>query len=170
MPKRAPNRLITAWLVVGLTRGLQAQTGTVAGTVVADGSQRPLAGAQIVVEGPAGRVVVTDGSGAFRVAGITDATVVLSVRLIGYRPIVDTVRVGSANLRYALVERAVELSSVVVTGTPGSAEKRQLGTSVATVDVVDVLARTSVPTVEGLLLGRAPGVSIIGTSGQVGAG
>jgi altronate dehydratase len=41
---------------------------------------------------------------------------------------------------------------------------------VAAVNVSDVVAQNAVPTVQGLLNGRAPGVDVIATTGQVGAG
>jgi TonB-linked SusC/RagA family outer membrane protein len=148
----------------------QAQSGTVAGVVVAGGTQRPLAGVQVGVEGVAGRGALTDGSGRFNIGGLTGDRVVLNVRFIGYRPVVDTVRVGATDIRIALAERVLELDQLVVTGTAGGSEKRELGTSVASVKVADVMAQTSVPTVEGLLNGRAPGVNIIATTGQVGSG
>src|SRR5262252_8610624 len=137
---------------------LHAQEGTVAGTVVAQGNQRPLPGAEVGVVGPAGRGTVTDASGRFRVTGLTGPTVVLSVRVLGFRPVTDTVQVGTTNLRFEMVERAVELNSVVVTGTAGGAQVRELGTSVAVVNAADVQAQTAVPTVQGLITGRAPGV------------
>ncbi len=157
-------------LLMTLPHGVRAQAGVVAGSVVAAGTQRPLPGAQIAVAGQAGRGAVTDGSGGFRITGLTGTTVVVNVRLLGYRPVTDTVRVGATALRFTLLERALELSTLVVTGTAGGAEKRELGTSVASVKVSDVMAQTSVPSVEGLLNGRAAGVDIVGTSGQVGAG
>ena len=67
-------------------------------------------------------------------------------------------------------ERALELNQIVVTGTAGGAEKRELGTSVSAVNAADVMAQTSVPSVDALLNGRAPGVVVLPGSGQVGAG
>ncbi|MFL5615883.1 MAG: SusC/RagA family TonB-linked outer membrane protein [Gemmatimonadaceae bacterium] len=147
-----------------------AQTGSVSGTVIHEATQRPLGGVQVGVAGVAGRGAVTDGNGRFTIAGLSGETVVLSVRYIGYRPVTDTVRVGRTDIRIALAERALELDQLVVTGTAGGSEKRELGTSVASVNVANVMAQTTVPTVEGLLNGRAAGVNIIATTGQVGSG
>ncbi|MFI5312273.1 MAG: SusC/RagA family TonB-linked outer membrane protein, partial [Gemmatimonadales bacterium] len=157
-------------LLLAAPQAARAQTGAVEGTVVAEGSRRPLPGAQITVVGVPGKGAVSDAAGRFRIAGLPGTTVILNARLLGYRPVTDTVRVGSMAVSYVLSERALELSTLVVTGTAGGAEKRELGTSVAPVNVVDVMAQTSVPSVEGLLVGRAPGVTVIPTSGQVGSG
>jgi TonB-linked SusC/RagA family outer membrane protein len=159
-----------AVLLFAIPDAARAQGGAVSGTVIATGTQRPLAGAQVVVTGVAGAGATTDAAGRFSIPALAGPTAILSIRLIGYRAVVDTVQVGSTNLRISLTETALELNSMVVTGTAGGAQKRELGTSVATVNVADALAQTSIPTVEGLLNGRAPGVDIISTSGQVGSG
>ncbi|HEY2064616.1 MAG TPA: carboxypeptidase-like regulatory domain-containing protein, partial [Gemmatimonadaceae bacterium] len=148
----------------------RAQTGTISGSVVAEGSQRPLANVQVTVEGEAGRGAVTDAAGRFRIAGITGTTVTLNARLIGYRPATRTAQVGATDVRFLLSERAVELNQVVVTGTAGGEQKRALGTSVAQVNAVDVLANTSPPSIDALLNGRAAGVAILPGTGMVGAG
>lgn len=159
-----------ASLTFATAHHLHAQTGVVQGTAVSEGSQRPLAGVQIAVSGVAGQGAVTDESGRFRITGLSGSTVVLDVRAIGFRPQKDTVRVGATDLRLVLTTRAIELDQIVVTGTAGGAAKRELGTSVTTVNAADVVASTGVPSVEGLLNGRAPGVTVMPTSGQIGAG
>jgi TonB-linked SusC/RagA family outer membrane protein len=166
-PKSAAVSVALLCLLAHVAR---AQGGAVSGTVVAEGTQRPLGGVQVVVAGTPGKGAATDGSGRFTITGLAGPTVVLVSRFIGYRPATDTVRVGTNTLRIALSERAVELNQMVVTGTAGGAEARELGTSVASVNAADVTAQTAVPSVEGLLNGRAPGVDIIATSGQIGAG
>lgn len=160
---------ITFALLLVVPAGAHAQGGVVQGTVIAAGSQRPIAGAQVGVVGTT-LGAVSDASGRFRITGVTGASAVLNARLIGFRPVTDTVRVGDTGLRLVLAERALELDALVVTGTAGGASKRELGTSVAGVSVSDVLSKSSVPSVESLLLGRAPGVNVISSSGQVGAG
>ena len=69
-----------------------------------------------------------------------------------------------------LSERALDLDALVITGTTGGAQSRELGTSVVAVNAADVVAQTAIPSFEGLMRGRAPGVNIISSSGQVGAG
>ena len=148
----------------------QGGAGAVAGTIVAEGSQRPLPSAEVSVVGAPGRGAVTDPSGRFRIPNLTGTTVVLTVRLLGYRPVSDTVRVGSTDIRIALAERAVELNQIVVTGTAGAMQVREVGTSVTSVNAADVVTQAAIPSVEGLLNARAPGVDVIATTGQVGAG
>src|SRR5207302_3354729 len=79
-------------------------------------------------------------------------------------------RVGSTDLQFAMAERVVELDQVVVTGTAGGEQKREVGTSVAQVNVAEVTAKQVVPSVDALLNGRAAGVTILPGTGMVGAG
>ena len=161
---------ITLLCALAVPLGAGAQTGVIAGTVVVEGSQRALAGAQVAIADVAGKGAVTDAAGKFRITGLSGTTVTINVRAMGYRQVTQSVTVGTTSLRIAVQERALELNAMVVTGTAGGAQKRELGTSVAPVKVSDVLLNTAVPTMEALLNGRTPGVTVIQTSGQVGAG
>lgn len=141
----------------------------VAGVVVAEASGRPLPDAQIQVEGTSNGAA-TDAAGRFRIGGLTGTQVRLVVRRIGFRPTTITARVGDQAVRVALAERATELSQVVVTGTAGVAEKRAIGNAVSQVNVADVVQTQPVRNVADLLTGRAAGVSVVGSTGQVGSG
>ncbi|NUO37824.1 MAG: SusC/RagA family TonB-linked outer membrane protein [Gemmatimonadaceae bacterium] len=147
-----------------------AQTGIVSGTVVAEGSLRPLANVQVTVEGQPGRGAVTDAGGRFRLAGLSGSTVTLVTRLLGFRQSSRTVQVGATDVRFVLAERAVELNQVVVTGTAGGEQKRAIGTSVAQVNAAEVTSKTAVASVDALLNGRAAGVAILPGTGMIGAG
>ncbi len=167
---RSLRAAVTLAAVLATPHVLVAQ-GVVGGTALAAGSMRALPGVQVAVEGQAGRGAVSDASGAFRIAGLTQGeAIIITSRLIGYRPRTDTVRVGRTDLQIILSERVVELNQVVVTGTGETAQRRELGTSVSTVNVSDVMAQTPVPSIDGLLNGRTPGVAVVGSTGQIGAG
>src|SRR5215207_4200984 len=97
----------TLLLLLTVPSLVRAQDGTVTGTVVAQGNQRPLAGVEVGVVGTPGKGAVTDASGRFRVAGLTGPTVVLSARFLGFRPLTDTMQVGTTDLRIALSERVI---------------------------------------------------------------
>ncbi len=161
-----------AMLAVLLTapQRLLAQEGVVAGTVVVSGSLRALPGVQVTVSGQAGKGAVTDAAGHFRIAGLTGAQVTLQARMVGFRPDSQSVNSGSANVRFVMTERALELNEIVVTGTAGGEQRRAIGTSVSSVDVSDVTAKMAVPSVDALLAGRAPGVTVLPGTGQVGSG
>jgi TonB-linked SusC/RagA family outer membrane protein len=159
-----------AALLLGAAPLAHAQTGTISGVVVAEGSLRPLANAQIGVDGQAGRGAVTDAAGRFRLAGLTGSTVTLTARLLGFRQATRTAQVGATDVRFVLSERAVDLDRVVVTGTAGGEQRRALGTSVAQVNAAEVTSKMAVSSVDALLNGRAAGVAILPGTGMVGAG
>ena len=169
-PRVANLALTLAALLFAAPVFAQAQPGTVSGTVLVEGAQRPLAGAQITVEGVTGVGTTSDASGRFRLTGLSGTNVTISVRALGYRPENQTIAVGSTNVRIILSERAVELNQVVVTGTAGGEQVRSLGTSVGQVNVADVVAKTAIPSVEAVLNGRTPGVVVLPGTGQIGAG
>lgn len=161
--------LAVAFLLV--PRNARAQDGGVlAGTVITEAGSRPLSGAQVAVQDQPGKGAVTDASGRFRITGVAGSQVVVNVRMIGYRAVNQTVRVGSQDLRFSMSERAVELDQIVVTGTAGDQQKRAIGNSVARVDAANVVATANVPTVQDLINGRAPGVVVMPGTGMVGSG
>src|SRR5258705_523480 len=92
-----------------------AQQGSVGGTVVAAGTQEPIAGAQVQVVGTTLRAA-SDERGRFRVSGVPGASVTLEVRRIGYRLARVPARVGDDSLRVALALNPTSLEAVVVTG------------------------------------------------------
>jgi len=163
-------RSISLSLLLSAAPYLARAQDVVAGTIVVGGSQRPLPGAQVSIEGQTGKGATADANGRFRVTGVTGTQVTLNVRLVGYRPETQSVRVGATDIRVTMSERAISLDQVVVTGTAGGEQRRALGTSVAAVDASDIMAKAAVPTIDGLLNGRAPGVVILPQTGQAGAG
>ena len=167
---RSIGALVMAAALAAMPSTARAQEGVIAGTVVTEAGSRPLADAQVTIPDQAGKGAVTDGAGRFRITGLTGSQVVVNVRLIGYRAITRTVNVGTTNLQFAMAERAVELNQVVVTGTAGGEQKRALGTSVSQVNATEVTAKQPVPSVDALLNGRAPGVTVLPGTGMVGAG
>lgn len=145
--------------------------GVVAGVVVTMRGQ-PLGGARISLfatgAADASQTATTDALGRFRLTGVRGTEVIVSVAMIGYRPLRQTVRVGQEDLRLALGEQAVSLEDVIVTGTPGETQKRELGNSVGQLRPEDVLQVAPVREVTDMLSGRIPGVAVSRADGNVG--
>jgi TonB-linked SusC/RagA family outer membrane protein len=116
------------------------------------------------------RAAVTDQAGRFRITGLSGTEVTLEVRRIGYRPLTQSVRVGAADVRLSLTEQAVSLDEVVITGTVGAQARREIGNAVSTINVSDLAATQPVRNFQDILTGRAPGVSVVASSGAVGTG
>jgi TonB-linked SusC/RagA family outer membrane protein len=148
-----------------------AQDGTVAGTVVAEGSQRPLANVQVAVQGQTGRGSITDEAGRFRITGVTGTQVTLQARRIGYRTATQSVRVGAMDIQFTLSEAAVSLEEVVVTGTAtGTERRREIGNAVSTIQTAEIVEQAAPRNMQQLLNGRVPGVFVAPASGMVGSG
>ena len=174
-PRSRLGRWLGGLLALGLlvvpvaTTMAAAQSTSIGGTVVHEGTLRPIAGAQVVVEGT-GRGTITDAAGRFLVTGLSGAEAQLQVTMLGYRPVSRSVRVGDTAIRVALSETAVELDEIVVTGTAGGQQRRAIGNVVSQIDAADVVAQAPVGNVQELLNARAPGVVIMPGSGAVGTG
>ena len=152
-----------------VARPAAAQENAVGGVVVSEQSSQPMPNVQVSVVGTI-LGAVTDAAGRFRIGGVTGPQVTLSVRRIGYQPIERVVNVGDLSLRFSMITRTVELNSVVVTGTAGGAEKRTIGNSVTQISASEVTATQPIPDMQSLIMGRAAGVAILPSSGQVGTG
>src|SRR6266581_815017 len=148
----------------------QQEEGEVAGIVVAQASQGPLADVQVSIADQPGKKATTDVSGRFRLTGVSGTEVTLTARLIGYRLATRTVPVGATDVRLALADRPIELDQIVVTGTAGGQQQRALGNSVATIKADAVVAAAPIPDVQSLINGRAAGVVVMPGTGMVGSG
>lgn len=162
-------RVACACLALALPVPVLAQQGTLAGIVVTEQSLQPLPNVQVSVEGTT-LGAVTDAGGRFRIVGITGTEVTLVARRIGYQPATRRVTVGAEDIRLSMAARAIELDQVIVTGTAGATEKRTIGNAVSQIDAAEVTATQPIPNVQSLLQGRAAGVAILPSSGQVGSG
>ena len=148
------------------------EPGTIAGVVTASGTAEPVPGALVTLVGGTQRTQ-TDEKGHFRLTGISGANgteVTVAVRRIGYREQRVTARLGEGNLSVQLSVNPTSLEAVVVTGTVGATEKRALGNSVAQINASEVVQTAPVVSMQSLLNGRAPGLVVLPTSGEVGSG
>ncbi len=73
-------RSISLSLLLSAAPYLARAQDVVAGTSVVGGSQRPLPGAQVSIEGQTGKGATADANGRFRVTGVTGTQVTLNVR------------------------------------------------------------------------------------------
>ena len=147
---------------------IAAQQGEVSGTVVEGSSNRPVAGAQVSVQGQ-NRGTVTDVQGRFRITGVS-GRVTLQADRLGYGRATRAVNSGDTDVVISLSETALSLDAVVVTGTPGGTEVRRLGNAITTINAAQVVEDAPVNNVQQLLNGRAPGVVVQPASGAVGTG
>ena len=150
----------------------RGQRAALAGSVIADSSERPIAGAEVAI--PLLKLSThANDSGAFRLAGITPGTHMIIVRQLGYAPIwarltfADTQTVETD---FVLIRRVVTLDTVTATEQlpaakmRGFEERRALG-------IGHFLTRDDLAKKENWrmaeLLSQVPGVRIVrGRAGQ----
>jgi len=150
--------------------GAQGTQGTVRGRVTNAASGSPLGNAQVFVAGTSlGSMTNTDGT--YSIAAVPAGTQVVRVRLIGYQPTEKSVTVAagqSVTADFGLTQSAISLDEVVVTGTGGSARKREVGNSIGQIKVSEA---PEVPTnLSNMLSGRLAGVTVGGGTGNSGSG
>src|ERR1051326_1957201 len=119
---------------------LAAQAGTITGRVIQEESGAPIPAVQVSI--PALKVsALTAGDGSFKLADVRPGNYELHVIRIGFRvaDVPVTVEAGKTVVaEVKMVEAALALDEIVVTGTVGSARKREVGNSIAAVTVADV--------------------------------
>lgn len=163
--------------VVALLLGLSATqvaaqaTGTIRGTVREARTAQPVAGAQVSVTGTQ-RGTLTNAQGEFLIPGVPAGTREVRVKMLGYsdgRQSVDVGAGATAAVSFELSESAIALDEVVVTGQARQTRRREIATSIASVDATQ-LEDAAVRSVSDLLQGRNPGVTVLPGGGKVGQG
>ncbi len=168
-----PSRWLVGWLVtlscLVVFSGAAMAQGEVAGTVVDAATRQPIAGVQMTVEHTTlGTVTTSDGR--FRIDNVPSGQLTIVARRIGYASHSLTATAGDTTLAFALTPQALNLDQVVVTGTAGGQQKREIGNAVSQIDAATVTKYAPVANFQDLLQGRAPNVDIMPGSGQVGTG
>ncbi len=149
------------------------QTGTViTGQVIDQNTKQGVPGVTVQVEGTR-LAAITNDDGRFTIPNVAAGTVTLIARRIGYAPQRNTVTVaatGRVTSDFVLQPAATSLQEVIVTGTAGGQQRREIGNSVPVINAPDVLSKSAAPTVTSLLNARAPGVTIFNNTGRLGSG
>src|SRR6218665_545920 len=148
------------FLLLLLPFGVLAQS-TLTGTVLDKGSNQPLPGVNIVVQGSTNGTQ-TDFDGKFQLPNVKNGDVVV-FSYLGYKNSTVTYA-GQNNLSVSLNEDSNELSEVVVVGY-GSVKKKDATGAVTLITSKD-FNKGPVVSADQLLTGKAPGVRITNAGGQ----
>ncbi|MFT4024009.1 MAG: SusC/RagA family TonB-linked outer membrane protein [Flavihumibacter sp.] len=148
--------------------GRPKQPGTVSSTLfqpvegrVVDEKGNPLEGVSVMVKG-SDKGTTTDAEGRFRLEAATGAELIFS--MVGFKS--QTVMVNrSGNYRIQLEVEVIESNQVVVVGY-GSMKKSDLSAAVSTVPDMAQLKSRPVLSVEGMIQGKVPGVTVVSNGGH----
>jgi TonB-linked SusC/RagA family outer membrane protein len=147
-------------------------TGTVTGVVVSANDINPLSGVQILVEG-GGIGVISNNAGRYLLLNAPTGDIVISATMLGRvtaRQAVTVTAGGTTVADFRMVETAISLDEIVVTGTAGEQQARALGTAVGSIQVSEVQALAPRDNFEAMLGGAVPGVNVAYGGGAVGGG
>ena len=171
------TKTMLLWGVVGLlfasstTEAAAQRTGIVRGVVRTEGTGRPIQDAQVAVL--ATRIgTLTDREGQYEIVNVPEGSVRLQIRAIGFATqtiIVSVSLMQPATQDFFLKESVIALDEIVVTGTGAAVEKKQLGNTIATIDVAR-LRNAPVQNFSELLAAREPSVVVQPSSGLTGSG
>jgi len=157
--------LLLLFLFAAVT--VQAQTGTLSGKVL-DETGQGLPGASVQIKS-LNKSTSTDPDGNFRITGLANGAVTITVSYIGYTPFDQAVTIsGNTTTNINLKPDAQNLNEVVVIGY-GTAEKKNLTGSITTVGAKD-FQKGTVTTPEQLIQGKVAGVNIVNNGGTPGGG
>jgi len=148
------------------------QGGTITGRITDSQSGVPIGAVQVFIQS-LDLGGLSQQNGRYLLQNIPVGSHELSVARIGYGTLTQQITVGAgqvAEQNFALVEVALALDEIVVTGTAGGNQVRAIGNVVARVALPDLLVTAPVSTVEDVLQGRIPGLQMIGTPNSAGDG
>ncbi|MBA4158472.1 MAG: TonB-dependent receptor, partial [Gemmatimonadetes bacterium] len=158
-------------LALGAFPAYAQESGTVTGQVVDAQTARPLANAQVSVVGTT-RGTLTDAQGNFLLVNVPAGAQQIQARSVGFRSETQQVQVvagATERVEFRLGISAVALDEVVVSGRATGTARREIGSSMAGINVAE-LENAPVQSMSQLLQGRAPGVNILPAGGQAGQG
>ncbi len=171
--------LLAGILLASFAAPLKAQqTGTVRGVVFEAGSSRPLTSAEVQVfridgAAPAALIgAITDRGGAFVLQDVPPGSAEVRADHLGHSARTITVQVtpgGTADAAFELPPTVFDLDEIVVTGTAGAFQKKQLGNTIATVDAAE-LETAPITTLSELIQAREPSVVGLTSDGATGSG
>jgi TonB-dependent SusC/RagA subfamily outer membrane receptor len=161
---------VVACLALLAAPSLAAQAGgSVTGRIVDARSQAPLSVQVYLLD--TGMGTMTDDEGEFVLVNVPPRGYSIQVRRIGYGSATQEITViagQTTTVNFALVPQALGLDEIVVTGTAGAARRREIGNTIAQINLADL--PEPVRSVNDIMQGRSAGVTMLQTTGQVGGG
>lgn len=169
---RAAALLAASAVLLGMAAGpLAAQEGgSVRGRVIEAGTQRPLAGVQVVVANSRFGTT-TNAAGEYVIQNVPAGAQVVRASMVGYEGGSQTVQVAAgaaAQASFTLTPATMTLNALVVTALGQTTEQRSLGIAQQSVKGSEV-AETKRENFINALQGRVAGVEVVSTSGVPGA-
>ncbi len=149
-------------VAVSLARTNAQEAGTIRGVVLDADTRQALEGANVVVRGTF-LGAATDRHGAFKISGLSQGRYVVSISMVGYRPVqIENIAPGSLSadpLEVFLQSAPIETEQIIVTASRREQDAREVPVSMAVVTAVTLAARNTVTLDDALRY--VPGVNMI---------
>ena len=148
------------------------QEAVITGRVTSDAGS-PLPSASVFIQ-ETREGTLTGNDGTYRLvvpaARVTGQQVTLSVRLIGYRQVSDTLALtgGQHTQNFVLEANPLRLGEVIVTGQGLTTTREKLGNVINTVDS-SLIQRSNETNIVNAIAGKAPNVEVTSQSGDPGS-
>lgn len=168
--KKLGYKLVLIIGIVLLVAGVSLGQGTIEGTVTTEGTDDPIAGVNIVIQGTT-IGASTNATGEYIIRSVPAGNHVLEARFIGFEVIQKNIQVVSGEtltIDFELSESSLEMDEVVVTGTGGQARRKEIGNSIEQIGQQEIESAT-ITDFGDVLQGRTAGATVMDNSGQVGA-
>src|SRR5688572_451783 len=146
------------------------QLGSIRGRVVVEGVNRPLGAATVSVVGTQVGAQTND-AGEYRLNNVPPGPRQVRVQRLGFTAATSPVTVvagETATLDFTIREAPVALEQIVVTAT-GDVRRKEIANSMATISAEQV-EDAPIANAQQLVAAQTPGVTVLGNSGQPGAG
>lgn len=166
----ASGALVAAALAWTAGQAVAQDTGTITGLVTVEATAQPVVSAQLLVQGTT-IGTISGPNGRYMILNVPAGRRTVLLERIGYAVVsleVDVPVGGTAVLNFGLEEVALGLDEIIVTGEAGRSRRREIGNSVAQLNVGDI--PEPVVNTEALLQGRVAGLMISQTSAAAGGG
>ena len=154
--------LVLGGLVGGVSAVARAQHATVAGRVTDQANGQPLAGARVTVMGTS-LIAQTNADGRYTLSRVPGGQLTVRASAVGFGAASRLVTVNpgeTAVVDLALTLSPYSLDEVVITST-GDQAKRQVGNSIARIDVAKLVETAPITNVTDLLIAKAAGVDVL---------
>ena len=159
---------LLALMVVSSTPLSAQENGRITGTVTESSSGGPVSDAQVYLPDDA-IGTLSRANGRYLIINVPTGTYTIRAERIGLGSAEQQVTItagGIATVDFVLEELALGLDEIVVTGTAGAARRREIGNSIAQINVAELPDRP-VDMID-LLQGAAPGLDMSATGGELG--
>jgi TonB-linked SusC/RagA family outer membrane protein len=150
---------------------VDSTTGTITGHIIEAATKTPLSGVSIVLEGT--KIGTTSRpDGGYTITGVPTGAYTLRVTRLGYQPM-EVQAIVQSNKTVSLITELtpvpVRLNDVITTAA-GTQKRLELGNSISTINADSVVRAAPIRNISDLLAGRAPGTSVLQSSGVSGSG